>query len=89
MATTFDDARAVVAASEDVRELFGDGFIVANYGWENDDEYLVAVTPADGQPLLDAPDLLVDKTTRTLKQVFGMLGRDPVPNLRPIHNTPE
>lgn len=86
---TFDDARATVGDSPDVREFFGDGFIVADYGWQNDEEYLLAVKPPGGVTPFDAPDLLVSKTTGNLRQVFGMLGRDPVPGLTPIGNPPE
>jgi hypothetical protein len=85
---TFDDARAVVAASESVRQMAGD-FTVADYGWENPDVYLVVALPNSGEAIIDGPDLLVDKRTGKLTEVFGMLGRDPVAGLRPVGTPPD
>jgi hypothetical protein len=82
---TFDDARAIVAASTDVRSMYPDEFEVVEYGWENDDVFVVAVRPV----VFDAPDLLVDKQTGELRRVFGLLGRDPAPGLRPIGSAPD
>ncbi|MBS1695802.1 MAG: hypothetical protein JST91_26695 [Actinobacteria bacterium] len=81
---TFDTARAIVAGAASVRGFFGEDFQVADAGWENDDVYLVAVQTPDG-PAFDAPDLLVDKRTGALREVYGMLGRDPVSGLVPVH----
>jgi hypothetical protein len=39
---TFDDARAIGATSKSVRDYFGD-YTVADYGWENDDVYLLTI----------------------------------------------
>lgn len=87
---TFEDARNTVASHPSVREFFGAQFAVADYGWQNDDAYLMAiVVPEDSGAVFDAPDLLVDKRTGELRQVFGMLGDDPVPNLVPIGDPPD
>jgi len=85
---TFDDARQVVADSASVREFFGDGFTVATHGWQNSDVFLIAVETSDGEPVFDAPELLVDKRTGELREIFGLLGRDPAPNLVPIGDAP-
>lgn len=86
---TFDDARTVVASAPSVRSRFGAALQVADYGWENDDVYVVAVTAADGEPVFDAPDLLVDKRSGELREVFGMMGSAPAPGLLPIGEPPE
>jgi hypothetical protein len=85
---TFDDPRAIVAASPSVHEFCGD-FTVPDYGWQNDDVIMVIAEPVDGGPVFDAPALLVDKHTGELTEVYGLLGRDPVPGLVPIGNAPE
>lgn len=85
---TFDEARQVVANSSSVIRFFGPGYTVADYGWENTDVFVVAVAGANG-PIFDAPDLLVDKQTGELQEIFGMLGRDPAPNLVPIGDVPD
>ncbi len=61
----------------------------AAYGWENDDVFLIAFDYGDEGPPFDEPDRLVDKRTGVLREVFGMLGNDPAPNLRPIGNPPD
>ena len=39
-------------------------FTVADYGWENDDVFMIIALPDSGMPVFDAPDLLVDKQNR-------------------------
>lgn len=86
---TFADARKVVAAAPAVREFFGEGFTVDEYGWQNDDVFLMSIDTADGVAPFDAPALLVDKRTGELREVFGLLGREPAPGLRPIGDPPD
>lgn len=82
---TFAQAQVVVASAPIVREFFGDGFTVANYGWQNEAVFVLAVHSADGAPMFDAPELLVDKATGELHAVFGLLGADPAPGLVPVN----
>ena len=77
---TFDDARAVLTKSTGVPS--------EQWGWENRDVYLVVPEYGDFPPF-EAPDYLVDKRTGKLTEVYGLLGKDPVPGLRPIGNPPE
>ncbi len=86
---TFEEARRIGAGSQDVRDDFGD-YVVADYGWENDDVYVLAYhSSVDPDELLfDAPALLVDKRTGELTEVYGLLGHDPAPNLVPVGNPP-
>ena len=84
---TFDDARAVAAASPSVQQMFGN-VIVADYGWQNDDVFLVVAENADGLPVFDAPSLLVDKQSGELTEIYGLLGNDPVPDLVPVGTPP-
>jgi hypothetical protein len=73
---TFQEARGIVAKAT--------GEQAAADGWENDDVYLVALDYGDGPPPFDEPDRLVDKRTGAIREVIGMLGEDPAPNLRAI-----
>ena len=86
---TFSDARAIVAASASVRQTQGEGFTVADYGWENADVFVLVARPADGLAVFDAPALLVDKRTGKLTEVYGLVGHDPVPGLVPTGSPPE
>ena len=79
--TTFDEARALVTAAT--------GQPTADYGWENDDVFVIAIDYGDDTPPFDEPDRLVDKVTGELREVYGLLGDDPAPNLRPIGDPPE
>lgn len=89
MSVTFDEARAAVQADTAVRAFFGDGFTVADYGWHNDDVYLMAVDAADGVALFDAPAILVNKATGTVTPQAGLLGRPPAEDLAPFGDPPE
>lgn len=89
MTVTFDEARTAVQADTSVRAFFGAGFTVADYGWQNNDVYLMAVDAADGVALFDAPAILVDKRTGTVIQQAGLLGRPPADNLQPFGEPPE
>jgi hypothetical protein len=75
---TFEQARVTLAAAT--------GRPAAGHGWENDDVFVVVNDFGTAMPPLDGPDYLVDKRTGELREVYGLLGRDPVPNLRPINN---
>lgn len=86
---TFEQARSTVTADAAVREFFGDGFTVDEFGWQNDDVYLMSVDAADGVALFDAPAILVDKTTGMVIQKTGLLGIPPAPDLQPIGDVPE
>lgn len=86
---TFDEARTMVQLNSSVREYFGDGFTVDDFGWQNDHVYLMSVDAADGVALFDAPAVLVDKTTGAVIQKTGLLGHPPAPDLQPIGNVPE
>jgi hypothetical protein len=79
--TTFDQARAKAAAAA--------GRPAAEYGWENDDVYLIGFDYGDERPPFDEPDVLIDKRTGELRAVYGMLGHAPAPNLRPIGSPPD
>jgi hypothetical protein len=85
---TFDDARAIVAASPSVRDMFGP-VTVLNWGWENPDVFVIVAESTDGSPTFDAPALLIDKCTGKLTEVYGLLGDDPVPGLVPVGSPPE
>ncbi|KAB7755222.1 hypothetical protein [Mycolicibacterium mucogenicum] len=86
---TFEQARSTVAADAAVREFFGDGFTVDEFGWQNDDVYLMSVDAADGVALFDTPAILVDKTTGMVIQKTGLLGIPSAPDLQPIGDVPE
>lgn len=88
---TFADARAAISAAPAMRKFYGDGFQVAEYGWENDEVYLMALSPADGVAIFDAPALLIDKETGKLTEVYGaaVQGVPPAEDLRPIGNPPD
>ena len=89
MTITFDGARAIAATSKAVREYWSD-YTVLDWGWENDDVYVLAYDPVDPAVVLfDAPALLVDKRTGKLREVYGLLGDDPAPGLTPIGNPPD
>ena len=62
---------------------------VADYGWQTDDVYEVAVIAASGLEPIDAPALIVDKNTGELREVYGLLGEDAVPDLTPVGTPPE
>ena len=67
-----------------MRRYWGE-YTVANHGWQNDDVYVLAYEPIDPAVVLfDAPALLVDKRTGELREVYGLLGHDPVSGLVPI-----
>lgn len=78
---TFDKARGIVATAT--------GHKVAEYGWQNDKVFVIALDYGDGLPPFDEPDRLVDKATGKLTEVYAMLGGDPAPALRPIGDPPE
>ncbi|WNM74099.1 hypothetical protein SEA_NERGAL_8 [Mycobacterium Phage Nergal] len=95
---TFDDARQVVATSTAVRAMYPpDDFEVAEYGWENRDVYVIVAgthmdVTGEGEVdslTMDAPARLVDKSTGELREVHGLMGRDPAPDLQPIGPVPE
>ena len=76
----FNDARAAVT------EFTGQP--THSYGWENDDYYHVAID-YQGAIAFDAPDLLVDKHTGEVLEVFGLLGLPPAEDLRKIGDAPD
>ena len=81
MTITFEQARETVAQVT--------GRQPADYGWQNNEVFLVAFDYGDEDPPMDEPDVLVDKVTGAIREVFGMLGNPPAPNLKPIGNPPE
>jgi hypothetical protein len=94
---TFDEARDIVAASKVVREQYpDDDFVVAEYGWENRELFVViagtrydVTGEGDLDTLtMDAPARTVSKATGELREIFGLIGRDPAPGLREIGNWP-
>lgn len=94
---TFDKAREIVASSRVVTERYpADDFQVAPYGWENDKLFvIIAGTKADvtgdgdiDTLTMDAPARTVDKKTGELKEIFGLIGRDPAPGLREVGEWP-
>jgi hypothetical protein len=50
--------------------------------------YVVALDYGDDMPPFDGGDWLVDKATGEVSVLYGLMGRDPAPNLRPIGNPP-
>jgi hypothetical protein len=95
---TFDDARAAVADAAGVRSFYPENdFLIADYGWEDNNRFLiVAGTKADlfdGDPddvTIDPPIVFVDKTTGAVTAQLGLqvLG-DPTDGMTAIGNTPE
>ena len=94
---TFDEARDIVAASKVVRDQYPAGdFIVAKWGWENADLFVVVAgtrydVTGEGNPdtlTMDAPARVVDKKTGELREILGLIGRDPAPNLREVGDWP-
>lgn len=85
---SFEEARALVAASQVVRDVCGPGnhFEVRDFGWQNDDVYQVAIRPE--RDVFDGPSILVDKRTGEVRTVYGTLGRPPVPGLMLIGALP-
>jgi hypothetical protein len=81
---TFEEARAVVQHSSSVRELWGNSFTTADYGWQNGDVYQVVAYIPDEPDVFDAPMLFVDKQTGELREVYGLVGENPFPDLVPI-----
>jgi hypothetical protein len=81
MTVTFEQARETVAKAT--------GRQPADYGWQNDQVFVVAFDYGDEMPPLDEPDYLVDKTSGQMREVTGLLGLPPAPDLRPIGNPPE
>jgi len=99
--TTFDAARAIVTNSSAVRRRYrtGAGFNVADYGWENDTEYLItagtdvdfADDPDPTRITLDAPIIYVSKQDGTIRLAFGLRvdGIDPTAGMTPIGDVPD
>lgn len=81
MTVTFEQAQETVANAT--------GHSPADYGWQNDDVFVVALKYDDDMPPFNEPDYLVDKQTGEFREVTGLLGQPPAPNLRPIGNPPE
>lgn len=74
---TFTQARNIVARTTQRP--------VVDYGWENADVFWIVMAI----PGIDEPDRLVDKKTGDIREIYGMLGEDPAPNLRPIGKIPK
>lgn len=94
---TFDQAREIVAQAKVVRDQYPpDDFVVAEWGWENRQLFVVVAgtkydVTGEGDPgtlTMDAPARVVDKKTGELRELFGLIGRDPAPNLREVGNWP-
>ena len=81
---TFEDARAVVQAAESVKAVWGPYVTTADYGWQNADVYQVVAYIPDEPDVFDAPALFVDKNTGVLREVYGLLGESPFPDLVPV-----
>ena len=81
---TFDDARNIVAGSPVVRAMWGDDFTVADYGRENQDAYEIVALAVSGMAPIDAPALIVDKQTGELREVYGLLGEEALPDMTPV-----
>lgn len=81
MTVTFDQARSTVADAT--------GRQPAEYGWQNDQVFVIALDYGDDAPPFDEPDYVVDKTTGKLQLVTGLLGAPPAENLAPIGNPPD
>ena len=64
--------------------MWGDDFIVADYGRQNEDVYEVVALAASGLAPIDAPALIVDKRTGQLREVYGLVGEDALPDMTPV-----
>ena len=85
---TFDDARAIAATSKSVRDYWGD-YRILDWGWENDQEFVLVYDLIDPEVVpFDIPALLVDKRTGKLREVYGLVGNPPAPNLTPVGHNP-
>lgn len=93
---TFDEAQTIVEQA--IRNQYPpDDFVVADFGYENDEVYVViAGTVFDvtgvgdpGTMTVNSPARLVNKETGELTQIFVTLDNEPAENLREIGNWPE
>ena len=73
---SFDEARAIVAAQQ--------GWDPAQWGWANDEVYVMAYDYGEEPAPLGEPELLVDKRTGELRWVHCSAGQPPAPDLRPV-----
>ena len=48
--------------------------------------FVIAAHPDSGLAVIDGPELLVDKRTGKLTEVYGLVGRQRAPGLVPIGN---
>lgn len=78
MAISFDEARAMVAATQ--------GWDPARWGWENDEVFVMAYDYGDEPIPAGEPDLIVDKLTGESRWVAD---RSLLPSLRPIGTPPD
>jgi hypothetical protein len=85
---SFAEARAIVAASPEVAEFYGDGFTVRTWGWHNAELIVVDAQGADGREMMDAPHTSVDKQTGELTLHYGLLGSLPARDLTPLGHRP-
>ncbi len=51
--------------------------------------FVIAAHPDSGLAVIDGPELLVDKRTGKLTEVYGLVGRQRAPGLVPIGNRPD
>jgi hypothetical protein len=96
---TFEQAREAVTHSDDVRALYPrDDFQVADYGWQDQDDFMVvAGTGADvdgtdddfDSVTMDAPVLLVSKNNGNVRMLTGTMGQYPTDAMTAIGDAPE
>ena len=84
---TFDRARRVVQVNDKHRPVDGAGrpYPVADWGWENDEVFVVPFDYGDDIPAVDEPARLVDKHSGKL--IFCPAGETPS-GLRPFNGPP-
>lgn len=95
---TFDQARDLVGGNSEVREIYPfDNFVVADYGWEDDEKFLVvAGTRMDvtgegnfDDMTMDPPSVFVYKKDGEVVLKFGLRPlNDPTANMSPIGPVP-
>lgn len=76
----FNTARTLVGGNPDVRNLYPVGdFIVADYGWEDDQRFLVVAGTnrdvtgkGDGPITYDGPVIYVSKQSGELTMLYGL-----------------
>lgn len=82
----FNYARDLVAAATDVHNVYQNGYSISDYGWEDENSFLVVV---DDPQIWDAPTILVNKATSEVSVTYGLnAAGDPTAGMAPIGTIP-